>query len=416
MANDGGGHQVATQREIELMRQQLLPSMSKDIEAVLKLLNESAGEDSRSIFRVPQALAGGIAEASLPRIVSIGPYHHGESLQMFQVDKWRYLHTMLERTQPHGIHLENLIDVVAPKEKIIRQCYSESIENFNGPDLVKMMVLDGCFIIEFLRQIAGYVPPDRILLINSNSFVLLSLGRNLLRLENQIPYFVLEDLFEMTSVSGRTSSLDNLAFRFFSCFLEGPAIVGERPKGVHLLDLFRLSLIPTNQQDNPVDESSSYHMIKSASEFCRLGIGFKRSEASTFLEIIFDSRRRTIGIPKIKIDHDLNCILPNMVAYENSYSFIIEFIRQISRPEQFDDILSNNSYMYISVVQDLSRLENQVPYFVLEDLFETTNVSKEKTSLTILAVSFFDGIMERSDRFSERDRNFKVVHLLDLLR
>ncbi|KAK3431580.1 hypothetical protein EUGRSUZ_E03384 [Eucalyptus grandis] len=259
MANDGGGHQVATQREIELMRQQLLPSMSKDIEAVLKLLNESAGEDSRSIFRVPQALAGGIAEASLPRIVSIGPYHHGESLQMFQVDKWRYLHTMLERTQPHG-----------------------------------------------------YVPPDRILLINSNSFVLLSLGRNLLRLENQIPYFVLEDLFEMTSVSGRTSSLDNLAFRFFSCFLEGPAIVGERPKGVHLLDLFRLSLIPTNQQDNPVDESSSYHMIKSASEFCRLGIGFKRSEASTFLEIIFDSRRRTIGIPKIKIDHDLNCILPNM--------------------------------------------------------------------------------------------------------
>ncbi|XP_018730682.1 UPF0481 protein At3g47200 [Eucalyptus grandis] len=316
MANDGGGHQVATQREIELMRQQLLPSMSKDIEAVLKLLNESAGESSCSIFRVPQALVGGIAEACLPRIVSIGPYHHGESLQMFQVHKWRYLHTMLERTQPHGIRLENLIDVVAPKEKIIRQCYSESIENFNGPDLVKMMVLDGCFIIEFLRQIAGYVPPDRILLINSNSFVLLSLGRDLLRLENQIPYFVLEDLFEMTNVSGRTSSLDNLAFRFFSCFLEGPAIVRERPKGVHLLDLFRLSLIPTDQQDNAVDESSSYQMIKSASEFRRLGIGFKRSEASTFLEIIFDSRHRTIGIPKIKIDHDLNCILPNMVAFE----------------------------------------------------------------------------------------------------
>ncbi|XP_030443626.1 UPF0481 protein At3g47200-like [Syzygium oleosum] len=317
MANNEEGRQATTQHEIQLMRQQLLPSMSEDIEAALKSLNESTGESSCSIFRVPQALAGGIAEACLPRIVSIGPYHHGESqLQMFQGHKWRYLHTMLERTQPHGICLGNLIEIVASKEKMIRQCYSESIDNFSGPDLVKMMVLDGCFIIEFLRQIAGYIRPDKILLINSNSFVLLSLGRDLLRLENQVPYFVLEDLFEMTNIPKTTSSLDNLAFRFFSCFLEGPAIVGERPRGVHLLDLFRLSLIPRDQQDNLVEESSSYHTIRSASEFRRVGIGFKRSEASTFLEIKFDSKRRTVGIPKIEIDHDLNCILSNMVAFE----------------------------------------------------------------------------------------------------
>ncbi|KAL3740230.1 hypothetical protein ACJRO7_021501 [Eucalyptus globulus] len=228
MANNGGGHQAVTQHEIELMRQQLLPSMSKDIEAVLKLLNDSASESCLSIFRVPQALAGGIAKACLPRIVSIGSYHHGELYATQRALKIQWT------------------------------------------DLVKMMVLDGCFIIEFLHQIARYVPSDKILLINSNSFVLLSLGRDLLRLENQIPYFVLED---------------------FS--------------------------IPTYQQDNPVDESSSYHLIKSASEFRRLGIRFKRSEASTFLEIIFDSRCKTIGIPKIKIDHDLNCILLNMVAFEH---------------------------------------------------------------------------------------------------
>jgi len=167
--NRGGPQATAEEHELELMKQQLLPSMSEDIEAALKCLNESAGRSRCSIFRVPEAIGGGIAEACRPRIVSIGPYHHGESqLEMLQGPKWRYLHAMLGRTQPHAVRLENLIDVVAPKERMIRQCYSESTDNFSGPNLVRMMVLDGCFIIELLRQVGRAVPHmDRPLLCNT---------------------------------------------------------------------------------------------------------------------------------------------------------------------------------------------------------------------------------------------------------
>ncbi|KAK3431593.1 UPF0481 protein At3g47200 [Eucalyptus grandis] len=235
---------------------------------------------------------------------------------MFQVHKKRYLHNMLGRTQPHGVGLEDLINTVALKVEMIRQCYSESTECFSGADLVKMMVVDGCFIIQFLRQLAGVIPMDPPL---NNIYVLYSVVRDLLRLENQVPYFVLEDLFETTNVPKGTRSLANLASNFFNYVIVGPGYDLERQiniKGVHLLDSFRLSLIPHVQQDNPVKKSSYCRLIRSASELRRVGIGFKQGQASTFLEIKFDSERRTVRIPQIVINDDLNFILPNMVAFE----------------------------------------------------------------------------------------------------
>ncbi|KAK3431582.1 hypothetical protein EUGRSUZ_E03386 [Eucalyptus grandis] len=283
--------------------------MSQDIETVPKLLTESAGKSRCSVFRVRRALAGGNTEACRPRIVSIGPYHHGEAqLGMLQEHKWRNLQSMLDQTQPHGVGLEDLIDTLAPKVEMIQKCYSESTDRFSGPDLVKMMVLDGCFIIQFLRQMAGVIQSDPSI---KNSYVLASVMRDLLRLGNQVPYFVLEDLFETANVPKGTLSLADLAFHFFSCFPE------QSKKGVHLLDSFRLSLIPWDQRDiYPVNKRSSHHLIKSAFEIRRVGIGFKQREASTFLEIKFDCERRIIGIPKVTIDIDVNWILPNMVVFE----------------------------------------------------------------------------------------------------
>ncbi|KAK3431607.1 hypothetical protein EUGRSUZ_E03415 [Eucalyptus grandis] len=239
------------------MKQQLVPSMSEDIEKALRRLNESAGGIGYTIFKLPEAIGRGIAEACRPRI-----------------------------------------------------CYSESTDNFSGPDLVRMMVLDGCFIIEFLCQGRGVVPElDGSLFDYIYIYVGHCVMQYLLRLENQVPYFVLEDLFGMTIVPEVTLSLADLIFDFFSCFLNGRGNVKERRlnlKGVHLLDAFRLSFIPWHQQDDAVHDSSSFSMIRSASE-----------EASTFLDIKFDRKRRIVGIPKITVeDDDLNWILPNMIAFE----------------------------------------------------------------------------------------------------
>lgn len=315
--NRGGPQATAEEHEIELMKQQLVPSMSEDIEKALRRLNVSAGGEACTIFRVPEAIGGGIAKACRPHIVSIGPYNHREQqLQMLQGLKWRYLHHMLDRTH---VHLEDLIQVVAPNERRIRRCYGESTDDFDKCEFVKMMVLDGCFIIEFLRQL-GRVAPKLEGPLSSNIYVSACAMQDLLRLENQVPYFLLEDLFRTTNVPWATSSLAGLLFNFFNCILKRPGNFKEGPisrEGLHLLDAFRLSLIPGSQRQNQVNRDSCYSMIRSASELRRVGIRFKQREASTFLDIKFDRKRRIVGIPKITVeDDDLNWILPNMVVFE----------------------------------------------------------------------------------------------------
>ncbi|KAL3740213.1 hypothetical protein ACJRO7_021484 [Eucalyptus globulus] len=320
MDNNQGVHQTtADQHVIEVIEQTLLPSMLIDMEAVPELLKESAGESSCCIFNVPQ-------EACRPLVISIGPYHHGEpqlQLQMLEVHKWRCLRALLGRLQPHGIHLKDLINVMAPKEKMIRQCYSESTDNFSGSDLVKMMVLDGCYVVEFLRQIAGYVQSDDI--PSNNSYMYISLVRDLLRLENQVPYFVLEDLFETTNVPKEMTSLTILALKFFDGIVERPVRFSVRYsnfRGMHLLDLLRLSLITGGQQNiGPAEKSSSYELISSASKLNQAGIAFARGEASTFLEITFDSKAGILQIPKLRINDTLQCILHNMVAFERCFLY-----------------------------------------------------------------------------------------------
>lgn len=61
--NRGGPQATAEEHEIELMKQQLVPSMSEDIEKALRRLNVSAGGEACTIFRVPEAIGGGIAKA-----------------------------------------------------------------------------------------------------------------------------------------------------------------------------------------------------------------------------------------------------------------------------------------------------------------------------------------------------------------
>ncbi|XP_056171731.1 UPF0481 protein At3g47200-like [Syzygium oleosum] len=377
MDNNQGGHQAtADKRGIEIMKQMLLPCMSEDLKAVPKLLKESAGQSSCCIFSVPHPLAGGNTEPCQPRVISIGPYHHGNpQLQMLEEHKWRYLRATLHQIHPHGIGLEDLIDVVAPKEEMIRQCYSKSTDSFSGPDLVKMMVLDGCFIIELLlrRERSASDPDDPLL---RNSYVFASLVRDLLRLENQVPYFVLEDLMEITSVPKEV--LADLALNFFKDVLKIHDSRSARPidpKAVHLLDLIRLSLIPWDQQSRSSSHTSvrsgskGFEIIGSASNYRRLGIRLWPTRASsTFLDIKFNSQSQCFKIPTLTVDDTFICILLNMVAFEQCHgqcnkhvTAYAMFMRQLIQTEEDAQLLCHSG-----VIQDFHGRKKDVARFFRE--------------------------------------------------
>ncbi|KAH7839000.1 hypothetical protein Vadar_033582 [Vaccinium darrowii] len=226
-----------------------IKEMEEKIKETPKLLNKTAG-----IFRVPQHLVQINGKAYHPQMLSIGPYHHGKPhLNMIEELKWKYLGELLDRTPPNGLKLDGYLKLVAPIENQIRDCYSECIP-FNGSDLIKMMVLDGLFIIEILSKCAKVAPTRPGDPIFNMVWILSLLGTDLLQLENQIPFFLLQTLFENTRVTrsgGDDQSLPKLVLAFINDFMPRPDELLKRIRNVegkHRLDLFRLSFIPPSPQ------------------------------------------------------------------------------------------------------------------------------------------------------------------------
>ncbi|KAH7837137.1 hypothetical protein Vadar_010064 [Vaccinium darrowii] len=300
-----------------------IKEMEEKIKETPKLLNQTAGKESCCIFRVPQHLVQINEKAYHPRIVSIGPYHHGKpDLSKIEELKWTYLGELLARTPQNGLKLDGYFELIAPMENKIRDCYSEYIP-FNGSDLIKMMVLDGLFIIELLSKwtrLAPRAPGDPIF---NMAWIGTFIDRDLLRLENQIPFFVLQTLFENTRVlrsGGDDLSLRLLFVSFFNYLMPRPVEVLKRignVEGKHLLDLFRLSFIRPSHPQHP--RNKDVQLIPSVEKLNAAGIKFKATKCDTFLDIIFHNG--VLKIPKIKIDDATTLLFLNCVAFEQCYGY-----------------------------------------------------------------------------------------------
>ncbi|KAF6142073.1 hypothetical protein GIB67_001270 [Kingdonia uniflora] len=68
--------------------------------------------------------------------------------------KWRSLHKIVNRTNHDA---KAYLNCVKELEKKARACY-EGIIALSSEEFVEMMVLDGCFILEFFRGVAeGFI-------------------------------------------------------------------------------------------------------------------------------------------------------------------------------------------------------------------------------------------------------------------
>ncbi|KAJ6927585.1 hypothetical protein NC651_011579 [Populus alba x Populus x berolinensis] len=302
---------------------QWLKSVEKKTKLLPKLLNNSAGKSSCCIFRVPHSLVEINKKAYHPHIVSIGPYHHGKvHLKMIEEHKWRFLGGVLARTQQHGIGINDFFKAIAPIEEKIRDCYSETIE-CSRQEFLEMMVLDGCFIIELFCIVGGIVQGDIDDPIFKMTRMIFFIMRDLLKLENQIPFFVLETLFETSILSSRkqnVSSLTVLALKFFDHAVQRPPEVLRRYKDIrrgHLLDLFRSTVIPSSQEVHR-KISPFLQLIQPANKLHQAGIKFKPRETDSFLDIEFSNG--VLEIPLLTVDDFTTSVILNCVAFEQCYA------------------------------------------------------------------------------------------------
>ena len=162
------------------------------------------------IFRVPEVLRRLNEKAYEPAIVAIGPYHRNKrSLQpMEDVKKW-YLKNLLSRM---NMSLLSLIKGIRESETLARACYQEPIDD----EFMEIMIIDGCFLIELFRKEADSYLRSMDDPIFNMACMHQYLYHDLLLLENQLPWFILQNLFNLTMRNDRRNvSLIKLVLDFF---------------------------------------------------------------------------------------------------------------------------------------------------------------------------------------------------------
>ncbi|XP_009371668.3 UPF0481 protein At3g47200-like isoform X1 [Pyrus x bretschneideri] len=303
-----------------------------------KLLNHSPLPASCCIFRVPHQIRRQKIQAYEPDIVSIGPFHRGRGGDQFQlmekVKRW-YLQCLLADA---NITLATLITGVVDFNKRARDCYAEPLDHFNKKDFVEMMVIDGCFLIELFRKGLSVDQQDENDPVFNVSCMLQYLYHDLLLLENQLPWFVLERLYNSTAMKnttseGNASSLTDLVLNFFRQSVADDGIFIFKPspnlppEPLHILDLIRTVIVVpfedlgSKRKEEGEDQQQSKERelpqrVPNVTTLSEAGIKFQKSfkTPDCIMNIKFGNGAFTI--PPLAIDERTGPLFRNLIAFE----------------------------------------------------------------------------------------------------
>jgi len=123
--------------------------VSLDVDKLAKSVKEDlqisyAFSKTCCIYKVPERLRELNEKAYTPRVVSIGPIHHGEEMLKAMKDHKRmYLREFLEWSE---VSLEDFIEFIMENETRLCDFYAETIE-FSSENLIKMILMDAAFVI-----------------------------------------------------------------------------------------------------------------------------------------------------------------------------------------------------------------------------------------------------------------------------
>ncbi|XP_059429116.1 UPF0481 protein At3g47200-like [Corylus avellana] len=269
------------------------------------------------IFKTPVALYRQNPKAYIPDAFSIGPFHHGNQfLKGTEIIKAKYLKNLLEKSESPNTMLADMINYIKASERKFRECYAGWL-NYSSEEFVKILVIDSCFIIELFFRNAEKrgVEDDPILRTPS---MLEVLDHDLILLENQVPWMILERLFRMTRHNRcHGETLIQLAIEFFRNIF--PFTISDPPQAIkHIPDLFKKLMVSSMG----VEEFGSnmpyrWEPVPSATRLLEAGIKFRQSKSANMFDIKF--RNGILEIPQIRIHEITETFIKNLISFEQCY-------------------------------------------------------------------------------------------------
>ncbi|XP_048130757.1 UPF0481 protein At3g47200-like [Rhodamnia argentea] len=294
------------------------------------------------IFRVRHEMRKANEKAYEPEILSVGPFHHGsDGCKFMEEQKMRYVQRLLKRRGEESVH--RYMPVLREMEQRARDCYPETI-HLPQNEFLAMMLIDGCFVVELLRECSMNGPQMEADRIRN----LPSLWRDLMLLENQLPLFVLNKLYDMTKGPNEHSELIDIAIWYFcdqpvDLDLDTNATLHNMlPKSKHLLHLTH-TCWTFGLPDAPWLKASTAHTevrsMLSATELREAGVRLRAAQGRHLMDIKF--KNGILEIPVFTIEDSTESLFRNLIAYEqHSQCGDISYVTQYM---SFMDCLVNSS-------------------------------------------------------------------------
>ncbi|RWR90299.1 UPF0481-like protein [Cinnamomum micranthum f. kanehirae] len=312
-----------------------IPKSETHVEFIRRRLAEQkpTNNDNReeAIRRVPFRLRQGKNNMYEPLFISIGPYHRGRpKLQEMEKIKFQNISGIIDSPD-----FEDLIGKLELKEKQVRGCYTNNFIPMSSKDFVEMMLLDSYFIIKLLTE-------DAVENLGDPSPLML---HDLLLLENQLPFFLIQFVFD--TIGKSSSNLISLAHRFYRqatqkiiyhthtpnpdedvvrpCrtllqlyhrFIISPQtnLSPEKPKS-NWINFNCNPFFPTNGLRR-LSKNSEEIMIPNATVLHEAGIKFRKNEGRGILDVKFNGG--VLEIPPLFMDDGTVSLFHNLIALENT--------------------------------------------------------------------------------------------------
>ncbi|KAF5186796.1 hypothetical protein FRX31_023617 [Thalictrum thalictroides] len=291
------------------------------------------------IHKVPVHLRNINEAAYTPQIISIGPLHRDDKkLKPMQAYKVHFLNTLLRRKP--SIKLEDYVKTLRGLEKKVRNCYfnQEFVCSISSNDFVQMMLLDGCFIVELL--ITKCCPTNTELLPWPRPYNK-KVKFDLMLYENQLPYFLLEDLFNFINGNNQICQVSffDLVDGYFRDYYLNDAhrLKNSGHQVKHFLGLIlnchRPLGLTLSVEDDNTDRKPIY--LPSATELHESGVKFKKGKSHCYLDIK-SNKNGVLEIPLLVVEDSTEQRFRNMIAMEQwqddntayitHYMFLLDFL------------------------------------------------------------------------------------------
>jgi hypothetical protein len=307
-AQPNGYVSVLENELIEMLKGVVLPEMSLTRD--------------RCIYKVPQIIRQANPQAYTPQIISIGPFHNprgsistNNNLHEMEELKLKYLKGFLNRT---NLCVDDLVFKLQQWENKIRNCYAGHL-SFDSNDFLKIIIVDACFIIEhFLRycRYSDWRENDPILL---NNGLLCDIKRDLILLENQLPFFVLEEIYKLANIDLEVPSFVTITMWYFHRFNK-QNINSEKLFPRHFTDLLRTFLLPSTfdfAHQEMGNAGCAIQHVYSASQLSEAGLKFKLSESKCLLDLKFN--KGVLQMPCFHVHDSTEMHMRNIIAFEGCH-------------------------------------------------------------------------------------------------